>query len=149
MNYKVSAEGREAIRSDEGERLEAYLDTNGTPTIGVGHTRGVKMGQKITKAKSDAFLEEDLTWVEAALNKYVHVPLNQNMVDALGGFVFNVGETQFRESTLLELLNRGLYKDASEQFERWNKETIKGKKVENAGLTARRKREAKRFIKPV
>lgn len=147
--YKMSAEGREELRDSEGEKLEAYLDTNGTPTIGVGHTRKVAMGQKITKAQSDAFLAEDLEWAEAAVSDYVHVPLNQNMVDALVSFVFNIGAEQFRSSTLLRLLNEGLYKDASEQFPNWDKETINGKLVANKGLHNRRLREKKLFLKPV
>lgn len=146
--YKMSAEGRQDLRESEGEKLEAYLDTNGTPTIGAGHTRKVALGQVITKAQSDAFLSEDLEWAEAAVSAYVHVPLNQNMVDALVSFVFNIGAEQFRSSTLLRLLNEGLYKDAADQFPNWDKETINGKLVANKGLHARRLREKKRFLAP-
>ena len=149
MKYQMSAEGREELRESEGEKLEAYLDTNGTPTIGVGHTRNVKMGQKITKAQSDVFLQEDLGWAQQAVSDFVHVPINQNMADALISFVFNIGAEQFRTSTLLRLLNEGLYKDASEQFPNWDKETIGGKLVANKGLHARRLREKKLFLKPV
>ena len=147
--YKMSADGRAWLRSPdgEGEKLKAYLDTNGTPTIGVGHTRKVKMGDVITQAQSDAFLQEDLEWAEAAVSNFVHVPLNQNMVDALVSFVFNIGEVQFRSSTLLRLLNEGLYKDASEQFPNWDKETINGKLVANKGLGNRRAKEKKLFLK--
>ena len=39
----------EEILLDEGLKLRAYRDTVGVPTIGVGHTKGVKNGDIITK----------------------------------------------------------------------------------------------------
>lgn len=52
------------IKLDEGERLVAYKDSLGIPTIGVGHTKGVKMGDVWTKEQSYQHLRED---VEEAL----------------------------------------------------------------------------------
>jgi len=141
----TSAEGREAIKEDEGVRYEAYLDTGGVWTIGVGHTRKVYPGQKATPAQVDAWLQEDLTEAERALAAYVHVPLNQNMYDALAGFVFNIGAEQFRTSTMLRLLNQGLYKDAANEFPKWNLDN--GKVIK--GLVLRRERQKKMFLKPV
>lgn len=145
----TSAEGRKAIMDEEGVRYEAYLDSKGVPTIGVGHTRKVSMGMKATPEQVDVWLQEDLAEAERAIDSYVHVPLNQNMYDALASLVFNIGAEQFRSSTLLRLLNLGLYKDASEQFLVWNK-IRKGDKFEELkGLTKRREREKKMFVKPV
>lgn len=146
----TSAEGREAIKKEEGVRYEAYLDQAGVPTIGVGHTRKVYMGQKATENEVDVWLQEDLADAERAIASYVHVPLNQNMYDALSSLVFNIGAGQFRDSTLLRYLNQGLYKDAADQFEVWNKvRDPKTKKLEdNKGLTGRRAREKKMFLKP-
>lgn len=147
----TSAEGRKALKEEEGVRYEAYLDQAGVWTNGVGHTRKVYPGQKATEAQVDAWLQEDLTWVEQAIAAYVHVPLNQNMYDALASLIFNIGAEQFRTSTLLRLLNQGLYKDAADQFSVWNKvRDPKTKKLEdNKGLTGRRAREKKMFLKPV
>ena len=147
----TSAEGRKAIMEDEGVRYEAYLDIAGVPTIGVGHTRKVYMGQKATEADVDYWLQEDLKEAEQAVEAYVHVPINQNMYDALVSLVFNIGAPQFRTSTLLRKLNEGLYKDASEQFLVWNKITNPktGKLEESKGLSNRRAREKKLFLKPV
>lgn len=145
----TSAEGRKAIMEDEGVKYEAYQDSKGVWTIGVGHTRKVYPGQKATEAQVDAWLQEDLTEAEQAVEAYVHVPINQNMYDALVSLVFNIGGTQFRSSTLLRLLNEGLYKDASEQFLVWNKIQVKPKEFkELPGLTKRRGREKKRFLAP-
>lgn len=145
----TSAEGRKAIMEDEGVRYEAYLDIAGVPTIGVGHTRKVYMGQKATEADVDYWLQEDLKEAEQAVEAYVHVPVNQNMYDALVSLVFNIGASQFRTSTMLRKLNEGLYKDASEQFLVWNKITNPktGKLEESKGLSNRRAREKKLFLK--
>jgi len=50
----------EEILLDEGLKLRAYRDTVGVPTIGVGHTKGVKDGDIITKKQAIAFLREDM-----------------------------------------------------------------------------------------
>lgn len=50
----------EEILLDEGLKLRAYRDTVGVLTIGVGHTKGVKDGDIITKKQAIAFLREDM-----------------------------------------------------------------------------------------
>ena len=42
-----------AVKGFEGLRLKAYYDSAGVATIGYGHTRGVKMGQRITEAEAE------------------------------------------------------------------------------------------------
>lgn len=146
-SYKVSGDGREFIKDEEGEELDAYEDIAGVWTIGVGHTRKVAPGDEIDEATSDVFLQEDLVDAEQALANYVHVPLNQNEVNALGSLIFNIGGTQFRNSTLLRKLNAGDRKGAAEQFLVWNKYR-KGEKLEvSKGLSDRRAREKKLFEK--
>lgn len=119
-------------------------------TIGWGHTHGVSKGDKITLAQAEEFLSYDLVWVEEAVNKLVKVPLNQNQFDALGSFVFNLGEANFSSSTLLRLLNAGDYKGAANQFVRWDKQRQKdGSMKALRGLTRRRKEEKTMFNTPV
>jgi lysozyme len=43
----------------EGEKLVSYLDTGGIPTIAIGHTRGVKLGDVCTHAQALAWFAED------------------------------------------------------------------------------------------
>lgn len=50
----------EIIKHFEGFRSEAYKDSAGIPTIGFGHTKGVKIGDKCTKEQAEKWLEEDL-----------------------------------------------------------------------------------------
>ena len=45
----------EIIKKYEGLRLEAYLCPAGKPTIGWGHTHGVKLGQKISACATEIF----------------------------------------------------------------------------------------------
>ena len=133
----------------EGERLVAYRDTNGTLTIGVGHTGlDVTPGLRITSETSRALLLRDLAWATNCVSKNVHVALTEPQWIALVSFVFNEGETNFLTSTLLRLLNAGDYASVPAQLLRWTKETIKGLLVENAGLMNRRKAEVAQWNTP-
>ena len=132
------------IKESEGLRLYAYLPTPVDRwTIGYGHTKTAYSGMKITHLGAEELLREDVKWVEACILKYVKVPLNQNQFDALGSFIYNLGETNFRGSTLLKLLNSGNYAQAAEELLRWDKQ--KGNTLK--GLTIRRIKERELFLK--
>ena len=47
------------LREFEGLRLEAYKDAAGVPTIGYGHTKAVRMGDKITRWWAIETLKKD------------------------------------------------------------------------------------------
>ena len=131
------------IKEWEGLRLEAYLPTpNDVWTIGWGHTGTATKGMVITREQAERLLRQDVRWVEDTINNHVKVPLNQNQYDALGSFIFNVGATAFKRSTLLRKLNKGDYQGAADQFPRWNKQ--KGRVLR--GLTRRRHDERKLFL---
>lgn len=116
---KTSPTGRSAIFGFEGCRKQAYLCPAGVPTIGVGHTRGVKMGQACTDQQAQVWLSEDLEDAEAVVSTSVKLPLSQGQFDALVSFVFNFGATKFRGSTLLKMLNEGRPFAAAGQFKLW------------------------------
>lgn len=121
-----------------------WRDLSGAPwTIGYGHTRNVKQGDKCTEAQATTWLHEDLFDAEAAVNQ-VAVPLSQFQFDALVSFVFNVGSGNFAKSTLLRKLNAGDYDGAADEFPRWNKSG--GRELN--GLTARRADEKDLFQTP-
>ena len=111
----------EVIKKWEGLYLDAYLCPANVWTIGYGHTKGVTSGMRITEEDAERLLREDMDWVEEAVNSSVTVPLKQCQYDALCSFVFNVGATAFRKSTLLRKLNAGDYEGAANEFPRWNK----------------------------
>jgi lysozyme len=131
----------------EGYKLKAYLDGANVPTICVGHTKGVRIGDVATKAQCEVYLKEDIKVSEAVVRKYVKVTITQNQYDALVLFVFNVGETNFRTSTLLRKLNASDIIGASDEFVKWNRITVNGSKVESKGLTNRRIAERNLFLK--
>lgn len=118
---KTSTEGLRILGQREARRHKAYLDTKGIPTIGVGHTGPeVYMGLAWTDQQIDDALQDDIQEAEDCINKYCKVPLTQNQFDALVSFVFNVGTTAFRRSTLLRVLNKGDYEEAAKCFDMWH-----------------------------
>lgn len=140
------------IRESEQLRLKAYKPTkNDVWTIGYGHTKDVVPGMTITEAQAEQLLYEDLLWVEDTIKRNVKVPLNQNQYDALGSWVFNLGEGNLKASTLLKKLNAKDYIGAANEFLKWNKQTNKqtGKKEILNGLTTRRMKEKELFLTPV
>jgi lysozyme len=138
----ISTIGLGLIQEFEGCKLEAYRCPANILTIGIGHTRGVKEGNKITESQALDLLREDVRWVENAINKHVQVRINQNQYDALCSFIFNCGEGAFSLSTLLRKLNTGDYEGAANEFSRWNK--ANGKEL--PGLTRRRAAEKALFL---
>ena len=50
----------QAIKKFEGVSLSAYQDSKGVWTIGYGHTKDVKKGDRITQYQAEQFLREDL-----------------------------------------------------------------------------------------
>lgn len=142
---RTSVNGKSKIKAYEGLRLEAYLCSANVWTIGWGHTKGVKAGDRITIGQAEIFLTGDLVQYEKALNQLVKVPLNQNQFDALISLIFNIGITAFTDSTLLRKLNANDYLGASEQFLVWNKIALNGIKKTSQGLSNRRQSEKELF----
>lgn len=101
-----------------------------------------KQYPNLTIEQAEKMLDEDIERFEAVVKKLVKVALNENQRGALVSFVFNIGASSFKESTLLALLNNGDYKNAAIQFSRWNK--CSGKALK--GLTLRREAERKLFL---
>ena len=143
---KINKEGLSIIKQCEGCRLRAYLCPSLIPTIGYGHTIGVKLGDIITQADADRYLLQDIKRFEQAVSALVKVPINENQFSALVSFAFNVGVGNLKSSTLLKKLNLRDYKGCSNEFDRWvygsNKKPLEG-------LKKRRKLERELFNKSV
>lgn len=140
---KTSDAGLGLIKQFEGCRLDAYMPTpDDVPTIGYGHTLGVKMGDTCTQEQATEWLRADVAGAERCANNSVAVALTQSQFDALVSFVFNLGCGALRSSTLLKLLNQGDDAGAALQFGRWNHQGNK----ELAGLTRRRAAETELFL---
>jgi lysozyme len=137
----ISQDGIALIKRFEGCRLEAYLDSVKIPTIAYGRTKNVKMGDTCTQEQAEKWLEEELSEYEGYINDMVKVDLKQCQFDALCSWVYNLGPTNLRESTLLKVLNEGNYNSVPAEIKRWNK--AGGKVLE--GLMRRRRAEALLF----
>ncbi|NEP37557.1 lysozyme, partial [Moorena sp. SIO3B2] len=85
---------------------------------------------------------QDLESSESTVSNLVKVSLTDNQFSALVSFVFNIGPTAFRRSTLLRKLNHGDDQGAANEFLRWNKG---GGRV-LLGLSKRREAERKLFL---
>jgi len=137
------------IKQSEGFRAEPYLCPAGVPTIGYGSTRyadGRPVNLKdpaITKAQADTIMLATLQEYQAAVSRYVTVPLTQNQFDALVDFSYNAGAQNLRTSTLLKLLNQKEYALAANEFERW----VYGNGEKLPGLVKRRALEKALFLK--
>jgi len=159
-NMQVGQSGKKLFQEWEGLELNEYLDSGGAPTIGVGHlmTRSERMSGKImingkgvvyrnglTVQQCWDLLDQDLDFAEASVNSMVKVSLNQNQFDALVSFIFNVGESAFRNSTLLKVLNAGHFDQVPAQLRRWIRDN--GKVVK--GLVNRREKEIALWNRPI
>ena len=126
----------------EGCKLTAYRCPAGVWTIGVGHTRGVKQGQKITEAQAISLLKGDLLPCENYVNN-LGVCKTQGQFDALVDFCFNLGTGALGRSTLLKFIRQGKAEQYIRgEFAKWVKSG--GKTL--AGLVKRRAWEADRYF---
>jgi lysozyme len=119
---KLSVEGLQLIKQQEGFRSRTYLDVAGFPTIGYGH-RLINPGSfpdGISEIEAAEILASDVRDAEQAVERLVKVPLTQGQFDALVDFCFNLGSGRLASSTLLKVLNGGRYADAAEQLLRWD-----------------------------
>lgn len=123
-------------------RLTAYKCPAGVWTIGYGHTKGVKMGQTITKAQAETLLRGDLLPCEEYV-RGLNLELTQGQFDALADFCFNLGTAALQRSTLLQKIRT----KADEQtirgeFAKW----VNAGGVRLQGLVKRRAWEADRYF---
>jgi GH24 family phage-related lysozyme (muramidase)/flagellum-specific peptidoglycan hydrolase FlgJ len=156
-NWILSDQGVDLIKSFEGFFSKMYNDPVGHCTIGYGTLlhKGNCNGDAsekpyasgVSEADAVKLLKKEASVYEKVLDENVTVNLNQNQVDSLISFVYNVGEGAFKKSTLLRLLNQGKYADAQSEFLKWNRASQNGKLVELPGLTKRRRAEAELFGK--
>jgi GH24 family phage-related lysozyme (muramidase) len=153
----LSPQGVDFIKGWEGFRASLYNDPVGHCTVGYGtlvHTGncdGRSAEQPYTggvsEAKATELLSAKAAQFQQAVNQKVTVALNQNQNDALVSFVYNVGEGNFQQSTLLRLLNQGNYAAVPVELKKWTKGRQNGQLVDLPGLVRRRAAEAELFQK--
>lgn len=120
-------------------------------TIGYGHlikktscdgTEPAEFLHGLTKIRGEEILVEDMRSSQYSVMTVVKVPLTDGQFAALTDFVFNVGNANFRTSTLLQVVNANQEDRVPTQFRRWV--LAKGKPL--PGLKVRRDREIALFF---
>ena len=143
---RASKNALDLIKRFEGCRLEAYEDLGGKVTIGYGTTgSGIVPGLTISERTANGMLIGDVGRLGEELSRLVGINVSQNQYDALISFVYNVGITAFRNSTMYKLIQEHKLYEAADEFLKWNK--VDGKEVE--GLKARREAERKLFMSTI
>ena len=115
------------IKSQEALSLIAYhgkCDKEGIYTIGWGHTKGVRPGDRISREQAENFLRDDLAWVERILNADLvsgrdNPIVTQNEYDALCSLVFNIGSQAYLDSTVRRKIKQGDKMGAAHAFGMW------------------------------
>lgn len=134
-----------AIKKFEGVSLSAYQDSKGVWTIGYGHTKDVKRGDRITQYQAEQFLREDLQQFEAVANRVKRIS-TQGKFDAILDFIYNCGPANFESSTLKKYIEVGKATwEIQLEFLKWVNVRKNGQLVKLGGLVTRRIWEANRF----
>jgi lysozyme len=146
---KLNAKGYDLIKQFEGYSDRPYLCPAGIPTIGFGNTyypNGVKVklsDKQITRDYANEMLQYVADNFANDVLKVVKSIITQNQLNALTAFAYNLGMTNFRNSSLLKKVNANPHDPTiKEEFLKWNKSN--GKILQ--GLINRRRAESNLYF---
>lgn len=145
---KTGDTGLNLIKAYEGLRMTAYYTPTQEWSVGFGHRSTARHGMSVTEGDAVRLLKEDVKPIETVIEENVRAPLNQNEHDAVVSLIFNIGEENFKRSTVLRKLNAGDKLGAAEAFEKWTKAKVNGELVTLDGLVRRRAAEKSLFLMP-
>ncbi len=145
---KTGDTGLNLIKGYEGLRMAAHYAPCEQWSVGYGHTSTARHGMSVTEADAERLLKDDVQPLEALLAETVLAPINQNEHDALVSLIFNIGEDNWRRSTVLRKLNEGDKLGAAAAFEMWTRAKVNGELVALDGLIRRRAAEKSLFLMP-
>ncbi len=142
---KINQAGIDLIKKFEGCKLKAYRCPAKVWTIGYGHTKDVREGQKISQHQADVILASDLeVYAESVADLTAKLALTDNEFSALVSFAYNLGVTRLANSTLYKRLVKGDTAGAAAEFSKWTR----AGGVVLPGLVKRREAEKALFLKP-
>lgn len=132
------------LMSFEGKSNVPYFPVPGDAlTICYGETHGVKPTDWYSDKQCLEKLQKRAEQFAFRVDSLVKTDISYNTRAALISFMYNVGETQFRKSTLLRKLNSGDVVGACNELPRWV--YFKGRKLN--GLIKRREIEREYCLK--
>ena len=145
---RMTDAGFKLIALAEGYSSIPYICAGGVCTIGKGATldadfKPVTMDHpQIDITAANKLFYRDVKIFANGVRRDVKVPLNDNQFSALVSLAYNIGQGNFRASTLLRKLNRGDYEGCAANFWQWRR----ANGVILSGLVKRRELERKLFI---
>lgn len=147
-SFVVSGQGLALIQRFESYQSNWYLCPAGKKTIGFGHVQqpGDNFAVPVSLDFAVALLRRDASRYELAVKQAVNCPLAQPQFDALVSLAYNIGEGNFKGSTLVLKLNGGNAYAAAAEFDRWVYATVGGRKQVLDGLVKRRAAERALFL---
>tara|TARA_R110001599_G_scaffold353605_1_gene594279 strand:+ start:131 stop:1150 length:1020 start_codon:yes stop_codon:yes gene_type:complete len=157
--HKISDSFIDFVKKEEGSIrkkgepvLTAYDLGDGMITVGWGHAEKkniskFKVGEKITRAKAEELLSDDLKSAKDAVNSVfedwsndgVSFYVDQDMYDAMVSMAFNMGRGGFRSTEFIQLVKKGQYEEAGDK--------ILSTRITYPGHIHRRKKESDMFGK--
>jgi GH24 family phage-related lysozyme (muramidase) len=150
---KISSNGLNLIKEFEGCQLIAYKDSAGVWTIGWGTTSSdfditgtyISKGMIISQDMADEWLEKSISnkYAPAVEKQCSYLNLNQNQIDALISFCYNLGEGSLNQLTSNKTRS---IEEISKHITSYNKCKVNGEMKELAGLTRRRNAELSLFL---
>lgn len=127
----VAAAAIALVGTWEGLRLTAYRDAVGVPTVCFGETRGVRLGDRHTKAECDRMLLVSLKRHEAGMRGCLSRPddIPAKSYVAFVSLTYNIGVGAFCRSTARKRLEQGNLRgacDAAAWFTKAGGRTLRG-----------------------
>lgn len=104
---------------EEGTRTKAYLDSANIPTICVGETEGVRMGDESTVQECSKLFYARLGFFAWQMDQYIHVPMAPEFHAAVTSWSYNVGLGAAKASTLVKKANADDMRGACNELPRW------------------------------
>jgi lysozyme len=146
MNSNLHFSKQDELKGIEGFRSTVYPDASGH-SIGYGTyltptEYAYWKDKEIDKTLATVYLNRKIVECETVIYDSVKVKLNQNQFDALVLFIYNVGVTAFKTSTMLVQLNINNLVETACEFIRWHHSMHK----DNLVLLKRRVREIEIFL---
>lgn len=120
-NFGITPELVAFLKVQEGWVPHPYICPAGYPTIGYGHRIPSMDAKPITKAQGEQLLRNDMRGARDAV-----LALSPNLIHtderrtaALIDFVFNLGASRYRSSTLRKRVNEEDWAAAGREMRRW------------------------------
>ena len=147
----VYSKGLDVTKVGEGFRSRLYNDVAHYCSIAYGHlvkrapcdgSEATEFRLGISEPRGTEILTKDMFGAQVAVMTLVRQDLSDGQYAALCDFVYNVGPSNFRSSTLLRVVNAGQFDQAPFQFRRWTR--AGGREIK--GLKNRRESEIRLFF---